>query len=63
MNKQIPVALVTGVGPGTGAAIARRFAQAGYGPQREKHWKSDTHPLFKRERWSTRWSTGDSCTS
>jgi len=25
-----PVALVTGVGPGTGAAIARRFAQGGY---------------------------------
>jgi len=24
MNKQMPVALVTGVGPGTGAAIARR---------------------------------------
>ena len=26
MNKQMPVAVVTGVGPGTGAAIARRFA-------------------------------------
>lgn len=25
-----PVCLVTGVGPGTGAAIARRFAEAGY---------------------------------
>ncbi|MHA6645185.1 SDR family NAD(P)-dependent oxidoreductase [Mesorhizobium sp. A623] len=25
-----PLALVTGVGPGTGAAIARRFAEAGY---------------------------------
>lgn len=25
-----PLALVTGVGPGTGAAIARRFAQGGY---------------------------------
>jgi len=25
-----PVAVVTGVGPGTGAAIARRFAQGGY---------------------------------
>ena len=30
MNKQMPVALVTGVGPGTGAAIARRFSQGGY---------------------------------
>jgi short-subunit dehydrogenase len=30
MNKQMPVALITGVGPGTGAAIARRFAQGGY---------------------------------
>ncbi len=29
MNKQMPVALVTGVGPGTGAAIARRFAHGG----------------------------------
>ena len=25
-----PVCLVTGVGPGTGAAIARRFAEGGY---------------------------------
>jgi NADP-dependent 3-hydroxy acid dehydrogenase YdfG len=25
-----PLALVTGVGPGTGAAVARRFAEAGY---------------------------------
>src|SRR3546814_624021 len=25
-----PLALVTGVGPGTGAAIARRFAEGGY---------------------------------
>jgi NAD(P)-dependent dehydrogenase (short-subunit alcohol dehydrogenase family) len=30
MNTSNPVALVTGVGPGTGAAIARRFAQGGY---------------------------------
>ena len=30
MNKQMPVALITGVGPGTGAAIARRFAHGGY---------------------------------
>jgi len=30
MNKQMPVALVTGVGPGTGASIARRFAHGGY---------------------------------
>ena len=30
MNKQMPVAVVTGVGPGTGAAIARRFALGGY---------------------------------
>jgi NAD(P)-dependent dehydrogenase (short-subunit alcohol dehydrogenase family) len=30
VNKQMPVALVTGVGPGTGAAIARRFSQGGY---------------------------------
>lgn len=30
MNKQMPVALVTGVGPGTGAAIARRFSRGGY---------------------------------
>ena len=25
-----PVAVVTGVGPGTGAAIARRFSRGGY---------------------------------
>src|SRR5260370_27698433 len=30
MKKQMLVALVTGVGPGTGAAIARRFAHGGY---------------------------------
>jgi len=30
MNQQMPVALVTGVGPGTGAAIVRRFVQGGY---------------------------------
>ena len=30
MNKASPVAVVTGVGPGTGAAIARRFARGGY---------------------------------
>jgi short-subunit dehydrogenase len=30
MNNTNPVAVVTGVGPGTGAAIVRRFAQGGY---------------------------------
>src|SRR5260221_3769249 len=30
MNNASPVAVVTGVGPGTGAAIARRFARGGY---------------------------------
>ena len=30
MAKTNPVAVVTGVGPGTGAAIARRFSQGGY---------------------------------
>jgi NAD(P)-dependent dehydrogenase (short-subunit alcohol dehydrogenase family) len=30
MNQPNPVAVVTGVGPGTGAAIARRFAYGGY---------------------------------
>lgn len=30
MNTASPVAVVTGVGPGTGAAIARRFARGGY---------------------------------
>ena len=30
MNQTSPVAVVTGVGPGTGAAIARRFARGGY---------------------------------
>jgi NAD(P)-dependent dehydrogenase (short-subunit alcohol dehydrogenase family) len=30
MNQTHPVAVVTGVGPGSGAAIARRFAQGGY---------------------------------
>ena len=30
MNQTSPVAIVTGVGPGTGAALARRFARGGY---------------------------------
>jgi NAD(P)-dependent dehydrogenase (short-subunit alcohol dehydrogenase family) len=30
VDKKNPIALVTGVGPGTGAAIARRFARGGY---------------------------------
>jgi NAD(P)-dependent dehydrogenase (short-subunit alcohol dehydrogenase family) len=30
MNQASPVAVVTGVGPGTGAAIARRFSHGGY---------------------------------
>jgi NAD(P)-dependent dehydrogenase (short-subunit alcohol dehydrogenase family) len=30
VNQTSPVAVVTGVGPGTGAAIARRFAREGY---------------------------------
>ena len=30
MNQASPVAVVTGVGPGTGAALARRFARGGY---------------------------------
>src|SRR5215475_14192889 len=29
-TKQAPVAVVVGVGPGLGAALARRFAQGGY---------------------------------
>jgi NAD(P)-dependent dehydrogenase (short-subunit alcohol dehydrogenase family) len=30
MTRPLPVAVVTGVGPGTGAAIARRFGRGGY---------------------------------
>lgn len=30
MTQRLPVALVSGVGPGTGAAIARRFARGGF---------------------------------
>lgn len=30
MDKNNPVAVVTGVGPGTGAAVVRRFARGGY---------------------------------
>jgi NAD(P)-dependent dehydrogenase (short-subunit alcohol dehydrogenase family) len=30
MKGDLPVALITGVGPGTGAAMARRFARGGY---------------------------------
>src|SRR6202521_4116888 len=30
VDKKNPVAIVTGVGPGTGTAIARRFSRGGY---------------------------------
>lgn len=30
MTTKPPVAVITGVGPGTGAALARRFAGGGY---------------------------------
>jgi len=30
VNKEMPIALVAGVGPGTGAAVARRFSRGGY---------------------------------
>lgn len=30
MSESLPVALISGVGPGTGAAMARRFARGGY---------------------------------
>ena len=30
MAETAPVAVVTGVGPGTGAAIVRRFSRGGY---------------------------------
>src|SRR5437870_5269971 len=30
MNQANPVAVVTGVGPGTGAAVVRRFSRGGY---------------------------------
>ena len=30
MSENVPVVLVTGVGPGTGAAISRRFCLGGY---------------------------------
>lgn len=30
MEKKLPVALITGVGPGTGSAMVRRFARGGY---------------------------------
>lgn len=30
MEKKLPVVLITGVGPGTGAAMVRRFARGGY---------------------------------
>ncbi|MBI1252677.1 MAG: SDR family NAD(P)-dependent oxidoreductase [Alphaproteobacteria bacterium] len=30
MNAERPLALITGVGPGTGSALARRFAEGGY---------------------------------
>ena len=30
MEKKLPIALITGVGPGTGSAMVRRFARGGY---------------------------------
>ena len=30
MSQTAPVAIVTGIGPGTGAAISRRFSLGGY---------------------------------
>jgi NAD(P)-dependent dehydrogenase (short-subunit alcohol dehydrogenase family) len=47
MNENLPVATVTGVGPGTGAAIVRRFARGGYSVAMLARTIADNAPLSR----------------
>jgi NAD(P)-dependent dehydrogenase (short-subunit alcohol dehydrogenase family) len=45
MKENLPVVMVTGVGPGTGAAIVRRFARGSYSVAMLARTIADNAPL------------------
>jgi hypothetical protein len=52
---ELPLAIVTGVGPGTGAALVRRFATGGYRDRSPPICPVFTNRFWWRTATTTRW--------